>query len=84
MLLLVGLEALCLLLAQCLLLAPPLSLALGLHADNMILLAAAAAAFVTTFFTAIAMPRKSLSDIVAYLMLPIGALFVSLIMLRSA
>ncbi len=68
----------------CLLVAPPLSVALGLYTGNIALLAAGAGAFLTTFVISLAMPRKSLRDIAAYLMLPIGALFVSMIMLRSA
>jgi glycosyltransferase involved in cell wall biosynthesis len=68
----------------CLILAPPLSLLLGFYANNTILLGASAAAFLAASLTALAMPRKTPRDILAYLFMPIGALFVSLIMLRSA
>lgn len=68
----------------CLILVPPLGVALGLSLGNPVLLGAGMAAFAASFFTALVMPRKSPRDILAYLLLPIGTLFVSLIMLRSA
>jgi glycosyltransferase involved in cell wall biosynthesis len=68
----------------CLILVPPLSLLLGMYTSNAILLGAGVAAFLATVVTALAMPRKSPRDVLAYLFLPIGAVFVSLIMLRSA
>jgi glycosyltransferase involved in cell wall biosynthesis len=68
----------------CLILAPPISMLVGFHAKDAALLGAGAAAFMTTFVTALAMPRRALRDILAYLFLPIGTIVVSLIMLRSA
>ncbi len=67
-----------------LLFAPPLSVLLGGVLNNVVLIGASTVAFLATFVTALAMPRKSLRDIFAYLFMPIGTLFVSLIMLRSA
>ena len=68
----------------CVVLAPPLSVALGFYANNAALLVAGTIALAVNFIIAFAMPRKTTRDILAYIVLPIGALFVSLIMLRSA
>jgi len=68
----------------CLILFPPLSALFGVYLNGVVLIGAGAAAFLATFITSLTMPRKSPRDILAYLFMPIGALFVSLIMLRSA
>lgn len=68
----------------CLVFAPLFSALLGVLMNNGILLGAGAAAFLASLITSLTMPRKSVRDIFAYLLISIGALFVSLIMLRSA
>ena len=64
--------------------ALPLSLLTGLWLGNTALTLSGSAAFLATVVTALVMPRKSVRDAFAFLMVPFGAFIVSLIMLRSA
>jgi hypothetical protein len=64
--------------------APPLALALGiLEADALITVAGAIAVLVNVG-VAIAIPRKSAGEILAFLLLPVGSLLIALIVLRAA
>lgn len=64
--------------------ALPLSLLTGLWLGNTALTLSGSGAFLATVVTALVMPRKSVRDAFAFLMVPFGAFIVSLIMLRSA
>jgi hypothetical protein len=63
---------------------PSISVISGLYLDNALLLGAGCIALLATLVTALSMPRKSVVEIFAWLLMPCGALLVSLIMLRSA
>ena len=68
----------------CLAAVPLLSLLTGLYLDDAVLFGAGCVAVLATLATALLMPRKAPVDILAWLLMPCGAFFVSLIMLRSA
>jgi hypothetical protein len=64
--------------------APPVSLVAGLVLGDPVLVLTGTGAFLATAVAAGVMPRKSVRDIFAFGMTPVGAVVVSLIMLRSA
>jgi len=65
-------------------LVPGLSVLAGFYWLDPILLGAGGLAVLTTIAVALLMPRRNRSEIVAYILLPVGILLMSVILLRAA